>query len=248
MTLDDPEDRDVAAGEYVLGTLAGDDRARFEAALVDDAGLQRAVYDWQDRLVGLAARAAPIEPAATLWSRIEDRLGTPSGASTPAAAVVAPTTAAANDSFWNRIGTWRAATGLAMAASLLLAVALALRGPVMPQVDDERFLAVLQSPVEKSTGWLVEGTAGEGVRLVPIGKPAPPPPGKSLQFWTKPKGATGPTSLGLVNAGEITVVPIKRLPGLADQQLFEVTLEPEGGSTIGKPTGPVLFVGSTVHL
>ena len=247
MTLDDPEDRDVAAGEYVLGTLASDDRARFEAALADDTGLQRAVYDWQDRLVGLAARAAPIEPAATLWSRIEDRLGTPSGTSSPPVAPATPA-AAANDSFWNRIGTWRAATGLAMAASLLLAVALALRGPVMPQVDPQRFLAVLQSPVEKSTGWLVEGTAGEGVRLVPIGKPVPPPPGKSLQFWTKPNGATGPTSLGLVNAGEITVVPMTKLPGLADQQLFEVTLEPEGGSTIGKPTGPVLFVGSTVHL
>ena len=241
MTLDDPEDRDVAAAEYVLGTLVGEDRTRFEAELALDADLQRAVYAWQDRLIGLAGRAVPRTPDATSWSRIEARLE-------PTAVASSLVPQAANDTFWNRVGTWRAATGLAMAASLLLVVMLALRGASPPRVEGERFLAVLQSPGEKSTGWVVEGTTGEGVRLVPVGSPSAPPQGKSLQFWTKPNGAAGPTSLGLVKAGEVTVVPLAKLPALGDRQLFEVTLEPEGGSTIGKPTGPVLFVGTTVHL
>ena len=29
-------------------------------------------------------------------------------------------------------------------------------------------------------------------------------------------------------------------------QLFELTLEPEGGSPIGRLTGPVLFIGRTL--
>jgi anti-sigma-K factor RskA len=135
-----------------------------------------------------------------------------------------------------------------MAASLLLAVQLAVRGPTTPTFENERYLAVLQSPTEKSTGWLVEATAGEGVRLVPVGDPVPPPPGKSLQLWTKPNGAKGPTSLGLVKPGQVAIVPLAQLPSLGEKQLFEVTLEPEGGSTIGKPPGPVLYVGTTVHL
>lgn len=240
MNLDDPEDRDVAAGEYVMGTLPADERTRFEARLATDPDLQAAVYAWQDRLLDLARRAAPLDPAPEVWSRIASRLGPASAA--PAATV------AANDTFWNRIGTWRAAAGLAMAASLLLAVQLAMRGPSTPAVEAERYLAVLQSPGEKATGWLVEATSGEGVRLVPVGDPVPPPPGKSLQFWTKPNGAKGPTSLGLVKPGQVAVVPLAQLPSLGEKQLFEVTLEPEGGSTIGKPTGPVLYVGTTVHL
>jgi len=38
------------------------------------------------------------------------------------------------------------------------------------------------------------------------------------------------------------------LPGLADRTLFELTLEPEGGSPYNKPSGPILFVGKAVRL
>ncbi|WP_348754168.1 anti-sigma factor, partial [uncultured Aquincola sp.] len=64
----------------------------------------------------------------------------------------------------------------------------------------------------------------------------------------KPEGAAGPTSLGLVAAGQTVEIPATRLPGVGARQLFEITLEPEGGSTIGRPTGPILFVGRSVRL
>lgn len=83
---------------------------------------------------------------------------------------------------------------------------------------------------------------------MPVVAGTPPPAGKSLQFWTKPQGAAGPTSLGLVRAGEKLELPVAMLPGVGEQQLFEITLEPEGGSPLGRPTGPILYVGRTVHL
>lgn len=135
-----------------------------------------------------------------------------------------------------------------MTASLLLAVLLAVRGPSLPGSEAERDLAGLQSPTEKTTGWLVETTAGAGARLVPVGVPVPAPEGKVLQIWAKPNGAKGPTSLGLMRAGEVAIVPLAQLPGLGDKQLFEVTLEPMDASNIGKPTGPVHYVRTTVHL
>ena len=63
-----------------------------------------------------------------------------------------------------------------------------------------------------------------------------------LQLWALPPGATAPTSLGLIPAaGQITVTPetIRPQPGM----LIEISLEPPGGSTTGRPTGPVLFIG-----
>jgi anti-sigma-K factor RskA len=95
---------------------------------------------------------------------------------------------------------------------------------------------------------VVEIRAGGTVRLRPVSDTGVIPPGRSLQFWTKLKGAAGPTSLGLVKAGQPLELPVSRLPGVGAQQLFEITLEPEGGSTIGRPTGPILYVGRTVSL
>ena len=38
------------------------------------------------------------------------------------------------------------------------------------------------------------------------------------------------------------------LPPLQPNQLFELTLEPPTGSPIGKPTGPIQFIGRAVKV
>jgi len=243
--FENADDRSATAGEYVLGTLDAAERAAVEAAMRDDPALRTEVYAWQDRLLGLAKRSAAVEPAAQGWDAIEAQLPRPA----PAAKVEAVAGAgAANDPLWQRLRRWQITGGLAIAASLLLASLLVLRGP--GGAPPERYLAVLQAPGDQSTGWVVEVTAGRNVRLVPVAAQAgaPVPAGKSLQFWTKPEGAAGPTSLGLVRAGMVTELPVAVLPAVAPQTLFELTLEPEGGSTIGKPTGPILYVGRSVRL
>lgn len=235
---DDPNERSASAGEYVLGTLDAAARVAFEQALAHDAALQAEVYAWQDRLLGLTRRVAAAEPKAGLWRAIDSRLD----------ALATPRAEAANDpSFQRRLRRWQFASGLAIAASLLLATLLVLRAP--PGVDaPARYLAVLQAPDDKATGWVVDITAGAKLRLVPVAGGAAVPAGKALQFWTKPEGAAGPTSLGLVRPGQVTELPVARLPAVEAQTLFELTLEPEAGSPTGRPTGPILYVGRTVRL
>lgn len=241
--LSDPDGRDAAAGEYVLGTLDVDDLATFVAVLARDAGLQAAVYAWQDRLLGLSAQAPPVTPRPQLWTRLERALdGTaPALASL---AKVAPPPPAARMPRWQGLRLWQGVSALAVAASLVLAVLLTRP----PEPAGARYVAVLQSPDNQSTGWVVELQAGRTLRLVPVGAATPVPPGRALQFWTKPEGAASPTSLGLVRAGQTVELPVSRLPAVGAQQLFEITLEPENGSPIGRPTGPILYVGRTVAL
>jgi anti-sigma-K factor RskA len=40
---------------------------------------------------------------------------------------------------------------------------------------------------------------------------------------------------------------LEALPDTVADQLFEITLEPEGGSPIGRPTGPILFKGNAAR-
>lgn len=237
--LDDPQERTATAGEYVLGTLDAGERADVERALPGDGALRAEVYRWQDRLLSLLRRVAPAEPDAALWSRIAAKLGSQPSARSDGAA---------NDPLWQRLRRWQLAGGLAIAASLVLATLLVLR---MPGAEaPARYLAVLQAPDSQAAGWVVEITAGQKLRLVPVAAVAaqPVPAGKTLQFWTKPEGAAGPTSLGLVRAGQTVELPVGKLPAVEAKTLFELTLEPEGGSTIGRPTGPILYVGRTVRL
>jgi anti-sigma-K factor RskA len=254
--LRDDAERAAAAGEYVLGTLAADDQAAFETALAQDPGLRALVYAWQDRLLSLSAEAAPVEPGPQLWPRIDSALGAPAAAAgvIPAAgrAVTPPSPrqrsgGAPRLPWWQRVRLWQGVSALAVAASLFMAVLLVERS-ALREPAGARYLAVLQSPDKQATGWVVEVQTGRSVRLVPVAEGARVPAGRSLQFWTKPQGAAGPTSLGLVRAGQTLELPVSRLPAVGPQQLFEITLEPEGGSPIDRPTGPILFVGSTVAI
>lgn len=239
--LQDLEGRTAAAGEYVLGTLDAEDRAAFEDALSKDRELLAEVYGWQDRLLGLSARAAAAETGPALWPRIEASVGTPAAPVRPPAARAAPLP------WWQRLRLWQGISGLAVAASLVMAVLLVQQGP-RDAADGTRYVALLQSPDDQSTGWVVEVIAGRTVRLVPVAVAGAVPAGRALQFWTKLEGAAAPTSLGLVRAGQTIELPISRLPGVGVQQLFEITLEPETGSPTGRPTGPILYVGRSVGL
>lgn len=232
----DPDSRTAAAGEYVLGTLDDADRAQVDAALPDDTALRAEVNAWQDRLLGLTRHALPATPGAGLWARIEASLAS-QPARSPAAALPRP----------GGRRPWWAGWG-ALAAAACVALAVALTTVLRPPSDAARYVAVLQSPADHATGWLVEVRGGDTVRLVPLGAPAAVPAGRAWQFWTKPQGAAAPTSLGLVKAGQALELPVSRLPGIGPQQLFEITLEPPEGSPTGRPTGPILYVGRTVRL
>ncbi|MBH2016012.1 MAG: anti-sigma factor [Burkholderiales bacterium] len=251
MNLQDPQERTANAGEYVLGTLGAEEKRTMDAALATDTALRGEVYAWQDRLLGLTRRLPPVAVPPGLWPRIAARLSTPVAAAPPRGdGDVAQE--AANDAVWSSVRFWRLLSGGALAAAVVMAVLL-LRGPLPGASSGEvvaqapRYLAVLQSP-DKSAGWVVETVGTDAIRLVQVGEGAVIPAGKTMQFWTKPEGAQGPTSLGLVKPGQVVVVPVKQLPGLADRTLFELTLEPEGGSPYNRPSGPILFVGKAVRL
>ena len=228
----EPLERAATAAEYVVGTLSAAEHDEVVQALPRDAGLQQDVYFWQDKLLAMTRMLAPVEPSPALWSRIEHSL---SLAKTGRSAAPA-------QPWWEGLTFWR--FGAAFASVLAVVLALQLR-PVDAPAPATRYLAVLQSPDKQDAGWIVEAFVGGKLRLIPLGTTTVAPQ-KALQFWTKAQGASGPTSLGLVPPDRVTEIDVASLPTLEREQLFELTLEPETGSPIGRPTGPILYLGRTV--
>lgn len=70
----DPQLRDRLAAEYVLGTLRGRARDRFEALLRYDYDLRRTVKGWEERLSPMATAAGEITPPPRVWHAIARRI------------------------------------------------------------------------------------------------------------------------------------------------------------------------------
>lgn len=71
MNYSDPKLRDLLAGEYALGLMPPRARARFERLMAADAGLERLVAEWIERLAPIDAGAAPVMPSPRVWRAIE---------------------------------------------------------------------------------------------------------------------------------------------------------------------------------
>ncbi|MCF5061175.1 anti-sigma factor, partial [Pseudomonas proteolytica] len=90
-----PEELNDLAGEYVLGTLAAEQRLHVQQRLEHDAPLRAAVEAWEQRLLPLTELAEPVAPSPYLWRRIERSLGHHAVGETPPVP------------WWNLLALWR---------------------------------------------------------------------------------------------------------------------------------------------
>jgi anti-sigma-K factor RskA len=214
-----PAAMQALAAEYVLGTLRGRARTRFELLMRRERTIAQEVERWEAALTPLAERLAPVEPPKRVWSRIEARLAP--RASRPAAT-----------------GLWRAfglvAGGL---ASVLFAFFVWIStGPR----DEPMFVAVLADTAPR----MVVSMHQPNLLRVRVVKPWGGMRNQSLELWALPKQGA-PRSLGLVTnaVGETMIRMNVTDPRMQDASILAVSMEPQGGSPTGQPTGAVVCSG-----
>lgn len=233
-----PELRALLAGEYVLGTLHGGARRRFEQLLHSDPVLRAEVAEWQEKLTPLDEAVEPIAPPPAVWAQIERRLG-----HAPDDPAQTPTSAFAS------LRLWRLLAVVTSVASLSLAVLLT-QLPGEPPAPFAGDYVALVGDAEQRPLWLLRAdSGGRRLRVEPLQVPAPPV-GKAYELWLLPADGV-PRSLGLLPlAGETThsgALEVALAGELAGAAGVAVSLEPGGGSPTGLPTGPVLYQASLLH-
>jgi anti-sigma-K factor RskA len=231
----DADDPDLVAGEYVLGTLEPQIRDAFQVKLAMDRELQARVAWWDARLAPLADAVPPLEPSPAVWRRIAAQIAR--GAATAPAPGRRPRTPI-RPSLWQSVGFWRIWAGTTTLAAASLAAWLVL-APQPP-----RLIAVLGAPGEPS--WLLTASAEAGELQARVVGPLEPGP-RAHELWLVPADAA-PISLGVLGADRTTVRPLPTAarPLLVPGAVVAVSLEPEGGSPTGQPTGPILYTGRLI--
>ena len=228
-------DIQALAAEYVLGSLDATERTAVAARRLREPDLDAAITDWERRLAPLAETIAAVPPPPDLFGRIEARIASP---------LPIPDVA----SLLRSRNRWRTAamSAMAAAAALLLAVGGVEYGRLGAPETPQNFVAVFQKDNTSPAFVLAVDLATRtlSVRRVAAELPA----GKSYQLWiaADPLGP-GMHSLGLVNAAGVQQAIAKIDPAVVEKATFGVSLEPEGGSPTGQPTGPA-FVAKLIPI
>ena len=225
MNYDSDELRSKLSAEYVLGTLHGKARLRFERLLQKDIKLRDHLIVWERQLSPLSIASKPVTPPDRTWQSIVDRIE-PKTTKKP--------------SLWQRVGFWRSIGFTATAAVLVLAIQLTnvIRTDTVIQYQ---YVTLLSNDQAKAA-WLVRVFQNTGKMTVQALNVKNPGFAKAFELWMLPDGQP-PKSLGLMPvSGERTIeLTSPLIQVLNNSKAFAVSLEPSNGSPTRAPTGPVLF-------
>jgi anti-sigma-K factor RskA len=217
---ENPDLIDRLASEYVLGTLRGPARRRFESWRASVPLVDQRCRFWEDRLMHLAKSLKPLQPPAHVWQAIRDRLNL---SDAPPAR--------------------RWARALAVAASVVLIVGLAalLYWRSVPTIH-----ATAVATLSTKSGapvWSIEVLGATNRVVMRVETPPARQPGHDYELWALPAGGK-PVSLGVmpVEGSRTRALTDIQKAALANSPQVAVTLEPSGGSPTGQPTSAVIFV------
>lgn len=219
MNYQTPTLRRALAADYAIGLMPPTACRRFEQLLLEDSELRAELAQWQDSLISLNEPLTEQPVPDRVWRGVTARID-PQTAQLP---VTRP--------FWSGLRVTIAA------CSLVAAIALG----VIYNRDEVRYGATLRSADAQS--WMSIEAHENYLKLKPLAL-AKIEKNRSLEMWVIPSDGK-PVSLGVVppsGDGEIKLGSAQKAL-IGESITLAISLEPEGGSPTGRPTGPVLYQG-----
>jgi anti-sigma-K factor RskA len=226
MNYDRQDLLELLAAEFVIGTLRGAARRRFQRLCDSQPAALAARSRWEDRFATLALQLAPVTPGARTWQGIYQQIS---------ATKVTPIRPRQRPGLWLPLA----------AAAALLGIAVWL-GPRL-LFPPTQVVAVLGADVQHPQWRIERSIDAQQLRVTTIAAMTSNPQ-NAFELWALPRDGKPPVSLGLLpRTGKASYKLSNRQSAavLAAGNLA-VSVEPPGGSPTGAPTGPVIMVGAVV--
>jgi anti-sigma-K factor RskA len=212
---------DALCGEYLVGTLRGAARRRFERARREEPLVAQRLDYWQGVIAPRYTKMMELQPPASVWNRLERELSL--------SRYRAP--------WYRRLGFWRS-WAVAATAALALVVGLELVRQQPPPVQIAQLTGQGQLPV------VTAHLSKDGRTLeLHASRPVIAGPSQSYELWLlTPDGKV----LSVAVLGSLDArfeVPESQRHRLRGGGRLAVSVEPAGGSPTGRATGPVILIG-----
>jgi anti-sigma-K factor RskA len=217
-----PEELAALAEDHALGLLSETEAGLLEELMARDGALAARVGALRDQMLPLDLSAAPQDLPAGFEARVS-----------AAIAAFPPAPVAANSPLPPR--RW----GLVAASVVGLAVGFG--GGWLRPAPEPKVVAVLMDAGGVAQA-VIEDYGNSSAKLRWVAEVSVPAD-RQLQVWTLPSQEMGATSLGVLERVAPTELHFSGLPAPKAAQLYEVTMEPLGGSPTGRPTGPIVGKG-----
>ena len=213
---------DALCGEYLVGTLRGAARRRFERALREEPLVSGRLEYWQSVVAPRYTKMMEAQPTAAVWNRLERELGL--------ARFRAP---------WHkRAAFWR---GWAVAATAALLIVLG-----VDYVRQETPPAQIAQLSGKGPGMpvITAHLSGDSSTMVlHSSRPLIAGPSQSYELWLLTPDSKV-LSVAVVGTLDTRFEVPEALRGqLRQGGRLAISVEPPGGSPTGRATGPVILIG-----
>jgi len=216
---------DALCGEYLVGTMRGRPRRRFERALKQEPLVAARLAYWQRLYAPRPSDKMRVQPDPTTWRRLEIELGL----------------AQYKRPWWRRVGLWRL---WATAATAALVVVLGIQ---VQQYEGPRQLVEIARLSSKDQPAAVTASISKDRQFLELRatRPIEAGPGQSYELWLIPQEGGAPLSLAVLGKLDARlIVPEAQRARLRTGATLAVSVEPAGGSPTGAPTGPVIMTGA----
>jgi anti-sigma-K factor RskA len=223
---------DMAAAELTLGLLDGDERAAALRRVLAEPGFAGEVERWRGYLAQLFDLWPEAAPAGDVLARVERTIDGVSDQ--PKRSMAWPVAAV---------------TASAIAASLLVVMLVrpvTTTAPVaQPTVAARAAPMLVAAIMPDAKGDMVKAVYDPDSGMMRLTAASLAGAGKSAELWVI-AGDGVPHSLGVLPRGQGMAMPVSKgmRPMMAAGSVLAVSVEPEGGSPTGLPTGPVVAKGA----
>lgn len=212
------------AARYVIGSMRGSARKRFQRLLMTIPSLRDEVAFWEEHLYALTDTVPERHAPKRIWKNIEQRLGwLPKDP--------------AKSSWWS----W----GFGLAAALLLVNLFIFSPQQIQKIQVFERVAVIQND-DAQTLWLIQQDE-QTLNVRAVGN-IELRADNDYQLWMLPQSGTAPISLGLLPQQGDRSLTIAANINLNDVAALAVSREPLGGSPLAVPSGPVVYTTDFVEL
>ncbi len=175
MKYQDPDLCELLAAEYVLGTLKGGARRRFQELLSSRSDLRSQVEEWELRRNRLAQDAPPVSPPAKSWEVLRQRLFPESP-------------------WYQRLGFWR---GLSITSTLLAGVLVVVL-LINPAQESPGYVIMINSISSQEPMWIVSTSVNMGRLHVKNLRRMDMPEGLKCLLWLRPEDSDDYYPLGVL--------------------------------------------------
>jgi anti-sigma-K factor RskA len=229
MKLSQHKALDALVAQYVVGTMRGAARRRFERAMRDEPIVASRVNYWLQRANLKPSHAHAVQPSPRVWKTIERDLNL--------ARFRAP--------WYARVNVWRN-WAFAATTALVLFIAGQWIVPTLTQAELQS-VARLIGDDKAIAGTTVTASRSRDGRVLSLksDRAVIASAQQSYELWLLPEGGGAPISLAVLGSLNAKFeVPAAQVGRIARGAKLAVSVEPAGGSKTGAPTGPVILVGA----